>query len=178
MNTVLTPTELLDHTAANYADARKLLADRVQTCKAEIDAVTRRHLDGIRKAAGLAAQAEAQLRQHIEESPDLFVKPRTMTLHGVKLGYQKGKGRIDYADAAKVCDLIRRHLPDEAGALIVTTETPVKPALLNLDVGTLRKLGCTVTGTEDAIIIKDSAGEVDKIVARLLAEFAQPEDRS
>lgn len=166
----ITPTDLIDHTAQNYAAARKLLATRVETCKAEQDAVIKRHLGAIRDAAGLAAQAEAQLRQHIEANPDMFIKPRTMTLHGVKLGYQKGKGRIEFSDPARVCELIRKHLPDEADALILITETPVKPALVNLDVGTLRKIGCTVTGTEDTVLIKDSAAEVDRIVARLLED--------
>lgn len=168
-----TPTDLLDHTALNFSKARRQLAERVAECKAEQDALVRRHLRGIRAAASQAAQAEAQLRAHIEAHAELFVKPRTITLHGIKLGYQKGKGRITIADEGKTCDLIRKHLPDEADALIVVTEAPLKTALVNLDVATLRKLGCTVTGTDDQVVIKDTASEVDKLVAQLLATAAK-----
>ena len=41
------------------------------------------------------AQADANLKAAIEQAPGLFVKPRTIVLHGLKLGYQKGKGKID-----------------------------------------------------------------------------------
>lgn len=172
----VSPIDILDHTTSNYAAARVLLEHRVEACRREQDAVVKRHLQGIREAASLAAQAEAQLRGHIESYPELFVKPRTMTLHGVKVGFQKGKGRIEYSDEAKVIELIRKHLPDEADTLIVVTEAPLKTALLNLDAKQLAKLGCTITGTEDTVLIKDSAGEVDKIVNRLIADYSEPGD--
>lgn len=168
-----TPINLLDHTTRNYAAARATLAERVQRHADECAAITRRLLGGIKTAAADAASAEADLRYQIEAHTELFTKPRTITLHGVKIGYAKGKGRIDYADGAKVCDLIRKHLPDEAEALIVVTEAPLKTALVNLDVATLRKLGCTVTGTDDQVVIKDTASEVDKLVAQLLATAAK-----
>lgn len=169
----LTPVGILDAAAKNFADARALLAQRMQAHQAEIAAITKRLMPDIQKAAALAAQAEAGLRTHIDGNRELFTKPRSMTLHGIKLGFQKGKGRISWTDAGKVCELIRTKLPNEADSLIKTTEVPIAAALLNLDIATLKKIGCTVTDTDDQIVIKSANSEIDKLVTRLLAEYAE-----
>ena len=53
------------------------------------------------------------LRALIEESPELFEKPRSVVLHGIKLGYQKGKGGIvwDDADRSQVIDVSAQYRP-------------------------------------------------------------------
>lgn len=170
MSTTVTPIETVEFHAKQFAAARRILNERVQACKAERDAIMRRHLRGIKGAAAACAQYQAELRAAIEAHPDLFVKPRTVTLHGIKVGYQKGKGRIEWADTAKVVELIRRHLGPEAAALIKVSETPIREALLTLDLAALKKIGCTVVETGDQIVIKDTADAVDKLVARLLAD--------
>jgi hypothetical protein len=170
--TVLTT---IDFRAKQLADARAILGNRVKNLQAEIDRLRKRHLSGIIDAAGSVGQYQSALRQEIEQHPELFEKPRTITLHGIKVGFQKGKGKIVYLDAAKVCELIRTKLPHEADSLIKVTETPIKEALLNLDIATLKKLGCTVEDTGDQVVIKDAAGEIDKLVQRFLDEAAKDE---
>jgi len=169
--TSVTPAEL-DVLAYKYSTDRMELSKRVATFQDQIAAINRRFLPGIKAAASRATDSQALLRDAIEGSPDLFVKPRTMTLHGIKVGYQKGKGKIEFDDPERVVELIEKLLPDLVSALIETKRVPVKDALKNLSVKDLRRIGCTVEETGDQIVIKAADSEVDKLVARILVEGA------
>lgn len=148
--------------------ARDLLAERATALQDELDAATRRKLPGLRNAVAAVAQMDADLKAAIEQSPALFVKPRTVVLHGLKLGYQKGKGKIDWEDDEQVVKLIRRHFPEQFDVLCQTTEKPIKAALAGLTVAELKKLGITVEETGDVVFVKDSTASVDKLVKALL----------
>jgi hypothetical protein len=153
-----------------YADRREALAGTVGGLNDELEAVKRKYLARIKQQVGAAKDAAANLSAAIAASPALFVKPRTITVHGIKVGFQKGKGKVTFADADKVVELIRKHLDDKADVLIITEEKPNKEAIAQLEVAELKKIGCSVTGTGDQVLIKDAAGDVDKLVAALLKE--------
>ena len=164
----------IDFRARQYAEARAILGNRVQTLQAEIDRLRRRHLQGIINAAGSVGEYQAALRTEVEQHPELFEKPRTVVLHGVKVGFQKGKGKIVWDNDEKVIALIRKHCTEEqAELLIATVEKPSKDALLALDVGTLKKLGVTIEEAGDQVVIKDAAGDLDKLLQRFLDESAK-----
>jgi hypothetical protein len=108
--------------------------------------------------------------------PELFERPRTMTLHGIRLGYAKGKGKITWEDDAKVVAAIRRTFArDTSDRLIAITERPVKDALASLPAAELRRLGVQVEEAGDYVFIKASDSEVDKLVAQILKEGAVEE---
>ena len=164
----LTAIRELDHISRNYAKARTILADRKAAHDDEAKVVARRHHRGIKNAALLCAEHQKQLEAIIEAHPKLFVKPRTMTLHGIKLGLKKGKGKTDWLPDAKVCELIRKHLPEQSEQLIQTIESPIKAALLKLDAKTLQKLGYSVSDTGDQIVIKTTVDDLDKFIEAIL----------
>ena len=152
-----------------YADSHGELAEKVQSLTDQIEALKRRHLPAIKRAVERAAEHKAALAAAVASTPALFAKPRTVIFHGIKVGLQKGKGGITFADADRVVQLIHKHYPeDEAGALLHVTEKPDKDALGKLPVAELKKLGCEIEDAGDAVVIKPAAGEVDKIVNALL----------
>lgn len=152
-----------------YADARSVLAGYVQELNAEIELLKRAALPRIKELVARAAQREAELKSLIESNPALFEKPRTQTFHGIKVGFRKGTGGIDWEDDEHVCKLIRKHFTkDEADLLIKTVERPIAKALTDLDVATLKKLGCTVEATGDVVVIKATDSEIEKAVNALL----------
>lgn len=153
-----------------YADRREALGATVAGLNDELEAVKRKYLPRIKQQVGTAKDAEANLRAAVETSIALFVKPRTISVHGIKVGFQKGKGKVTFSDADRVVELIRKHLADRADFLIVTEEKPNKEAIAQLEVVDLKKIGCAVSGTGDQVVIKDAAGDVDKLVAALLKE--------
>ena len=179
MTIATTPTGIaaIDAVAKNYAAARQAVAERVQTLEDELRIVRNRHLRGIKTAAAIAAAAQSELVAAVTAAPDLFVKPRTIVLHGIKVGYQKGKGRIEWDDEDKVVtrilDFPQRLGDREPGDFVETTHRPRKDLLLELTVGELKKLGCRVEGTGDLVVIKATDSDVDKLVAKILDEGAK-----
>jgi hypothetical protein len=164
----------IDGLAAHYAKARRLLAERVSELEAEVAALQRRRIQGIKTAASDAAALQEQLRTRIEGAPHLFEKPKTYTLHGITVGYRKGAGKAEWDDSAKVCALIRKHLPDQAEVLIIVEEKPSADALKNLDARDLARVGVRMEGTGDFVVVKAADSAIDKLVARILKEGAKP----
>jgi hypothetical protein len=158
-----------------YADARGVLADRVQRLNDEIEAAKRRLLPGIKKAVEVAAEKKAGLNSAIQAAPELFIKPRTIVICGIKVGLEKGKGKIEIPkeDEEKVVRLIEKYFPDQADVLIQTKKKPAKKALSGLTVAELKKLGITVEETGDQVVIKGTDSDVDKLVKALLKEGEQ-----
>jgi len=165
----MTLTEI-EKLAREFSQAREALKGKVQTLEEEISAAKKRHLSGIRKSIEEAANRHMKLFDAISGSPELFVKPKTVIFHGIKLGYMKGKGEIVWDDTAQVVKLIKKNLPDLVDALIKINETPVKTALAQLSVADLKKIGVTVVETGDEVFIKPTDSEIDKLINALLKD--------
>lgn len=161
-----------------YADARGALLQIVQHLNDTIEALKRTHLPEIKRLVGRTAEREAELRFAIETAPELFERPRTQIFHGVKVGFRKGSGGIDWEDDDQVVALIEKHFAeDEAALLIKTTKKPIAKALEDLEVATLKKLGCTVESTGDVVVIKPTDTAVDKIVNALLKDAVEEAEK-
>ena len=153
-----------------YADARESLSAIVSNLNGGIEALKRKAMPDIKRAIGRASTHHDQLRTLIESAPDLFAKPKSRTLAGIKLGYQKGKGKIEWDDPDQVVRLIKKHFPEQADVLIATKEKPVKAAINNLTAAELKKLGINVAEGGEVIFIKPTDSAVDKLVDALLNE--------
>jgi hypothetical protein len=157
------------------ARARKLsdALTRVNDIATELDnaiaILKKTEVPKLRKAVASAAEHEAELKAMIEAEPGLFVKPKTVTLHGIKCGFQKGKGRLEYNDGDKVVALIRKHFPDQAAVLIITDESPSKDAMASMTVADLKKIGVSVKGGNDQVIVKPVDGAGVKMAQAMLA---------
>lgn len=182
MNTTTTTTTAAEAAAVTLADIeaaarqfsgeRERLAERVAAVEEKINAIKRAAMPQLRRAVERAAEAEHRLRGLVEAAPALFERPRTLVLHGIKVGWVKGKGQIEIFDPARTVALIRKHLPDEAHNLIRVTEVPHKPGLAQLSVADLRRLGCALVDAGDAVVVKPMDGDVQRLIDRLLADAA------
>lgn len=153
-----------------FADGREELSDRVRALEEEIQDVKKRHLAGIKRSVARVAERQHGLHAALECSKALFVKPRTMILHGIKIGFMKAKEKITWGDDAQIVKLIRKHLPDQADILIKTTEKPVRNALQGLTAADLKRIGAVVGDTGDAVVIKSTDSEIDEFVEALLKD--------
>jgi arsenate reductase-like glutaredoxin family protein len=164
----MTLPEIQKLTEAFSAEHRRLTRV-VQDVETEIAAVRRKWLKTIMNLVALTATRKAELLAALEASPKLFEKPRTQTFDGVKVGYQKQKGKLTIPDEQKTVDRIYEMFPEDAADVYVKIEhTPVKAALEKLDAATLKKLGIQVTADGDSVVIKTLDSEIEKIVAALL----------
>ena len=158
----------IEKEARAYAEARTLLAERVGDLQVEIDAAKRRRLRGIRGAVATAAAAHDRLRALVAANPDLFAKPRTRTLHGIRCGWMKRRGELVIDDVRGVIARIHKLLPDQAELLVRTVESVNKAAVYELSVADCKRLGITITDDTDEVIVKPVGEDVDKIVDALL----------
>ncbi len=160
---------LIEGHAKNYRAARDLLADRVHQLQGQIDALRRQADPLIRSALQAAKAAESELSASIQAAPQLFRKPRTHVFHGVRVGIEKGKGALVIEDEAKTIRLIRKTFDEEqADLLIKVTERVVKKAASGLAANDLKRLGMHITTAVDAVVVRPTDSELDKMLDALL----------
>lgn len=165
------PMEVVEARAEAYAAARDRLGEHVQRLERGIEDLKRDALPEIREAVRKTTEAHDRLRAAVGAHPDLWAgKRRTVVVAGVRVGMQKGKGKLSWDDAGQVVRLIRKHFPEVAEAMIRVKEEPIKKALGRLSVAELRKIGVTVEDTDDQVVIKPTDSEVDKLVDKLLQD--------
>ncbi|OPY17092.1 MAG: Bacteriophage Mu Gam like protein [Syntrophus sp. PtaB.Bin075] len=160
----------IEQLTKEFSTEREKLSERIRSLEDEISAIKRKRLPVIKTTVNAVVEKQDVLKAALEASRNLFVKPKTMILHGVKIGFQKAKGKISWADDDQVVKLIKKHLPDQADILIKTTEKPIKDALANLPASDLKRIGVTVQETSDQVVIKSTDSEIDKFVDALLKE--------
>lgn len=158
--------------ARKFADALTLINGIAAELDKAIALLKKTEVPKLRKAVAAAAEHEAALKALIEAAPELFVRPKTVTLHGIRCGYQKGRGGIAFDDADAVVAAIQKHLPDMAGQLIRWNASPLKEALNQLAVADLKKIGCRVVDTGEQVVVKPVDGAGVKMAQALLAGMA------
>lgn len=168
--------ELIESAAKAFSKERSVLVDLVTTLDNEILKIKRKALPAIKKAVNATKETEAKLEALLRSNPDLFKKPRTWTIHGLKFGFAKQKGKIVISDEENTIKLIRKHLPTKADVLIVKHESVSKDALANISVEEMKKIGCKVIADTDAVTIKPTDSDVSKLVTALLKNDESEEE--
>lgn len=154
--------------AKAFAAARDELADRMQRLRDEQEAVKRKLLTGIRNAVSRFKAEHEELLALVEANPQLFERPKSRTLHNIKLGWLKQRGRIEIENVARTVELIEKHLADQADALIRTTKAPDKKALAELPGKDLKRIGVAVTEDIDMPFVRNADDAIAKMIDALL----------
>lgn len=160
--------DTIEKLAQDYADKRALLAEHLAIFEQEMNAVKQAHLKALRRRVKLVAESQGSLSSAIDAAPGLFEKPKTQIFHGIKVGFRKGKGKIEWEDDAALVVLIKKKFPDFVDDLIITTEVPSATGLQDLDAAELRKLGVTVEEAGEQVVVKPVETDVERLVKALL----------
>lgn len=156
-----------------YDRASNELEYLIANLEEDLNKVKQKHLRGLKKAAATVAGLEAALTDAIGNSPQLFEKPRTVVLHGVKVGFTSSVGKLEFDDADTVLAHIRKLFPEEKDLLIRTKHEPNKDALRNLSAQDLAKLNCRIVDAGDLVLVKRMAGDVEKLVGKLIDRMVE-----
>ena len=167
----------IEKRARQYADVRSDLAVLMDEMNERINAMTREHLPLLKKLVARAAEKHADLAAALTASPQLFEKPRTIVLHGIKVGFRKNEGRLEFDDPDDVVQRIQQLLDDPERYLRVTTQ-PDKEALTGLPGADLKRLGCRLVETTDTVVIKAVAGDLEKKINSLFKGTLEAETQS
>ncbi|HOC56633.1 MAG TPA: hypothetical protein PKI20_13505 [Verrucomicrobiota bacterium] len=175
-----TPAEIslatIEQAAKQFAADHTALAELVTGLNQAVEDLKRNSIPAIKRRVARAAESRAALAELVDQARHLFVQPRTVIFHGMKVGLQKGRGGIEWDDEAKVIQLIQKHFSAaQAELLIKTTRKPIKKAIEDLDIADLKKIGCRIVETGDAVIINPVDSQVDKLVNALLKDAAELE---
>lgn len=165
----------IEEAAAGYAQAVRELQVLVAALDADMAALKRRHLPLIKSRAAAAAAAKAALLAQVGAGEPLFGRPRTRILHGVRVGWKKSKGRLEWADAAQVIRLIRRHMAGQVKTLVKISEVPVRAALARLSAADLKRIGVTVVDAGDQPVAELVDSEIERLIDALLRDIGEPE---
>ena len=156
-----------------YAKASGSLADTVQKLEDAVEALKRQYIPAIERQVGIAAERKAALRTAIEDSRDLFKRPKTLIVHGWKVGYEKSKEEVTIEDEDLTVKLLKEKYPDEMHMYIRTKETVKRRAVKDLSELELKLIGVRVKQSEDVVVIKSTASEIRKYIDKLLKEKEQ-----
>lgn len=159
----------------HYADAREALAGVMGELEEELAAAKRSRIARIRRLARTVVDRAAALQAAITQAPQLFEQPRTRVVHGIRVGYQKGKGSLRIPDEARTIDKIRELYTDEIGVLVRQSERVNKTAIAKLSATELKKLGVEVEDVGDQVVIRAADSDIDKMVDALLKELQDDE---
>lgn len=168
--------------AQRLADAHRESVSRATALENELNkAVTpiySAHRVGLDAAAEEEASAKASLQALVDAAPQLFSRPRSILVDGVKAGYRKGEDELDWDDAATVIKRIRAlpELADMAQVLIRTEETLNIAALAELTSTQRQRIGVRRIAGVDQNFISFTDTDVEKLVKAILADTAKRQD--
>ncbi len=157
-----------------YADAREKLEGRLREFNARVEAVTREAMPELKEMARRVAERHMRLDAALKAAPQLFQRPRTVVFHGMKVGYRRQEGRLEYDDADEVVERVRRLLPNPDPYLHCVT-LPDRTALSGLPTEELARLGCRWVEGGDVVLIKPLAGQLDRQIQMLFKENSTTE---
>ena len=149
------------------------LEGMISDLESDLDAVKQKHLAALKRQAAVVARREAELNAAVESGSGLFKKPRTLTMHGIKVGLTSSVGKLVFGDADTVVKLIKKFRKDDAALFIHTTEEPNKDAIKTLPPSEQLQIGCRIEGAGDVVIVKRVAGEIEKLVNKLIEKFVE-----
>lgn len=164
----------IERLCKEYEETSANLEAALGELESDLAAVRSKHIAALKRHAGIVARREAELLSAIEASSNLFKKPRTLTLHGVKIGFATNTvGRLVFEDADAVVKLIEKHFGKDAQSYISTKPEPDKDALKTLDAADLKKLGCHIEGVGDVVVCRRVAGDIEKLMNTLTRKLAE-----
>jgi hypothetical protein len=163
--------QTIDTLTKKFADANVELRNVAHNLNDAIENIYRQFEPDLRCAISVVADREAALSAAILASPELFFNPRTLVIHGVKVGIVKGKGKLQIENKEQTLRLIKKNFPDLAQVLIITEEKPSKDALASLPASDLKKLGAAIEGCGDVVVINPVDSDVDKLTVRYIKEY-------
>lgn len=171
MSDIQSPLECIESAALYYADARAELGAEVDALRSRIKAAQAEHRPELIARLDQAANARGALEVLLLGHAGLFEKPKTRQMHGIKVGFRKLPGKVEYADGEdRVIERIRELLRGKARTLIAVKESVRKDLLADLAAADLAAIGASIIDCGDEVVIKAIDSDLDKLLKGLVAD--------
>lgn len=170
--------EQIETLCGALAGRRRLLYERLSALEADIAALKKKHMRELKRHVALTADAQSALVSAVEGATELFERPKTRIFHGIKVGFRKGPGALDWEDDEDLVRKIEKYFGDEAEAYLIVKKKPSAEALEDCDAATLKRLGVEVGDDQDVVVVKPVESDVEKLIKALLKGAADDAEES
>lgn len=179
--------EAIEANTEAFVNARNALLAAASAYQEELETVRKIHRVRLKKHMDKVLAEQARLEASIEANKELFVKPRTKVINGIKVGYQKGKSTVtplfkdDELGTKFASHIVRaknmagmyysQDVAAMVSACIKTKHSPVLDAIKTLhkeheDIA--RILEFNVATGEDCVMVKPAETDVSKELTALI----------
>jgi hypothetical protein len=172
----MTTLDNLSKKAALLSDSRDELRVELLLLDGEMQAVKNAHIKRLQQLTRAVIKHEAELSADIEANTQLFVKPRSQIIDGIKFGLQKQKGSLTWDNTDTVLnrmdDLFNKGDIDRAvyDVCVETKYSLVVAGLEKLEGKLLKKLGITISADTDKVLIKSVDSDVEKMLNAVIKD--------
>ena len=164
----------VERLAARFARRRAELGACVREVQAAIDAARTAGRPTLLRRANAAAAARDELEAALAAAPELFSRPRTRLLSGIRVGWRRPPARVEIPDEQRTVTAIRRRFGSESAQYLRERTNVVRAAVRGLPARVLAALGVTVVQPDDAPTIVPADSDLERTVTALL-ESTPPE---
>lgn len=163
----------IERAARDFSAKSKTLRNYHEQLNSEVDAIKSKYLEDIKAASIEAGESYQMLLTLINDASDLFKDKKSMTVSGVKFGYQKKKGKLEIINEDATIAKLKELYGDNASLYINTKMSVVKKALDSLPASDLKKLGINIVQDTDVAFVKLTDDEVQKLIEAMIKESAK-----
>ena len=163
----------IEKAARDFSAKSKTLRNYHEQLNSEVDAIKSKYLEDIKAASCEAGESYQMLLTLINDAGDLFKDKKSMTVSGVKFGYQKKKGKLEIVNEDATIAKLKELYGENASLYINTKTSIVKKALDSLPASDLKKLGINIVQDTDVAFVKLTDDEVQKLIEAMIKESAK-----
>lgn len=144
--------ETIEQKSKQYQSLLTELNTIAQTVREKINATTDKHIDAMREVKSKLDKLQEEIKEDVSANKSLFKSPKTKTVHCLKLGFRKSKGKLVVEDKDGAIKKIESDYDGAEGVMIKTEKSIIKKGIESLDAKELKRLGISViTGTEQVV---------------------------
>ncbi|HCA41638.1 MAG TPA: hypothetical protein DEP28_00130, partial [Bacteroidetes bacterium] len=133
-----------------------------------LEDVRRKYIGMIKISSVELSRKTEILANAISENKHLFVKPKTFTFHGIKVGLNKSKESFEIEDEERTIKLIEKFFDEEKNFYIDLKKSVKKSALKDLSESELAKIKVVKNEGEDQVLIKSVDDIINKMVNSII----------
>jgi hypothetical protein len=168
---------MMEERAKLLATQRSVLAADLSEANAELGALMAKWGEQLKSDAAQVDESERALIGYVEMAPQLFDKPQSIEIDGVRFGLRKGKGRLEYRDEDKLIRRIERELTRHQRLQVLkVTKKVLKGPLAKLPATLLKKLGVNLSAAGTEPFISYPKSNLEKLVEWWLKPPAASDD--
>lgn len=161
----------IENSTELYAALSRQLCGEIDRMESEINQVRMKHLPFVKNLAAKVFAMRDELTGMIDEGRSLFVKPKSITISGIRVGIQKSADKVIFDDEEELLQKIRELYGPTSTMLIKSSEKVMMQPLKALSRDELELLGCTKVDGQEEVMVKDvNLERAGGIIQGLLAQ--------